>query len=153
MKHFIHLPPSESRQSGMSVNIIQWFLNKTYLEKKNKEKKHTEVLALSRKKQWLSGVCANSGHSDVLASVYWLVKDGVTAPLRSMWVNTVNTVWGQIVPNKPRSLRHQCRANVYPLAGNPRSNIFCTKIQVENHDTLNISVKVRDIFELNKIHF
>lgn len=51
MKHFIHLPPSESRQSGMSVNIIQWFLNKTYLEKKNKEKKHTEVLALSRKKQ------------------------------------------------------------------------------------------------------
>lgn len=34
MKHFIHLPPSESRQSGMSVNIIQWFLNKTYLDKK-----------------------------------------------------------------------------------------------------------------------
>lgn len=46
MKHFIHLPPSESRQSGMSVNIIQWFLNKTYLDKK-----HTEVLALSRKEK------------------------------------------------------------------------------------------------------
>lgn len=56
MKHFIHLPPSESRQSGMSVNIIQWFLNKTYLDKKahrgissiqkkkNKQKKKTVTL-------------------------------------------------------------------------------------------------------------
>lgn len=46
MKHFIHLPPSESRQSGMSVNIIQWFLNKTYLDKKA----HRGISSIQKKK-------------------------------------------------------------------------------------------------------
>lgn len=78
----------------------------------------------------------NSHHSDwepQWCFVYLAGETGVTVPLRSMWVNTVNTVWGQIVPNNPPSARLNTNVdpnnNVvgYPLAGNRLSIDFVQK--------------------------
>lgn len=143
MKHFKHLLSSKVyRQSGMSVKFHPVVQIKLILIKKKKKekkkKKHTEVLALS--KQWLSwiflytlGLCiletVTTQREPQWCFVYLAGETGVTVPLRSMWVNTVNTVWGQIVPNNPPSARLNTNGdpnnNVvgYPLAGNPPFSI------------------------------